>query len=151
MAAGHVVAFTVAAGASIVTAVAGALLCGSQFARSRRLLQRGSRVTARVVEAIPQHPAGQSFPTDAARIVVEYEIAGSTHRETILLVRTSQDSYRVGDELDVVAGCGRAPHVRTNEEPNIAYGTVEQIAGAVLVILAALPLFIMLSVHALTP
>jgi hypothetical protein len=31
------------------------------------------------------------------------------------------------------------------------YGTVEQITGAALVILAALPLFIMLSVHALTP
>ncbi|HZU56282.1 MAG TPA: hypothetical protein VFA06_10475 [Actinocrinis sp.] len=151
MAAGHVVAFGIAAGVSIVTAVAGALLCGSQFTRSRRLLQRGSHVTARVVEAIPQHAAGQSFPSDAARIVVEYEIEGTKHRETILLARTSQDSYRIGDELEVMAGCGRSPHVRTHEEPNIVYGTVEQITGAALVILAALPLFIMLSVHALTP
>ncbi|MBS2961666.1 hypothetical protein KGA66_01310 [Actinocrinis puniceicyclus] len=151
MAAGHVAAFVIAAGASIVTAVAGALMCGSQFTRSRRLLQRGSHVTARVVEAIPRHPAGQAFPSDAARIVVEYEIGATTHRETIVLARTSQDSYHVGDELEVMAGCGRPPHVRTDEEPNIAYGTIEQIAGAVLVILAALPLFIMLSVHALTP
>lgn len=151
MAAGHVVAFGIAAAVSIATAIAGSLLCGSQFTRSRRLLQRGSHVTARVVEAIPQHPAGQSFPSDAARIVVEYEIEGSKHRETILLARTSQESYRIGEELEVMAGCGRAPHVRTNEEPNIAYGTIEQITGAALVILAALPLFIMLSVHALTP
>ena len=151
MAAGHVVAFGIAATASIVTAVAGTLLCGSQFTRSRRLLQRGSHVTARVVEAIPPHPAGQSFPSDAARIVVEYEVDGAKHRETILLARTSQDSYRIGDELEVMTGCGRSPHVRTNEEPNIAYGTFEQIAGAALVIIAALPLFIMLSVHALTP
>ena len=60
MAAGHVVAFGIAAAVSIATAIAGSLLCGSQFTRSRRLLQRGSHVTARVVEAIPQHPAGQS-------------------------------------------------------------------------------------------
>jgi hypothetical protein len=151
MASGHVVAFGVATAGSILAAVAGALLCGSQFTRSRRLLQRGSRVTARVVEAIPRHPVGQAFPSDAARIVVEYEMDAAVHRETILLVRTSHDSYHVGDHLEVLAGCGRPPHVRTNEEPNIAYGTIEQIAGAALMILAALPVFIMLSVHALTP
>jgi hypothetical protein len=151
VAAGHVVAFGIAGGISIASALGGAYLCASQFTRSRRLLERGSRVTARVVEAIPQHAAGQAFPSDAARIVVEYDFDGITRRETIVLARTPQDSYRVGDALEVMAAEGRAPHVRTSEEPNIAYGTFEQIAGAVLVILAALPLFIMLSVHALTP
>lgn len=151
MAAGHVVAFGVAAALSVATGLSGALLCGSQFTRSRRLLEHGSAVTARVVEAIPRQAAGQSFPTDSARIIVEYEIGQQTHRETILLTHSAADRYRVGDLIDVRASCGRAPHVRTADEPNIAYGTVEQIAGAVLVILAALPLFIMFSVHALTP
>lgn len=151
MAAGNVVAFGVAVALSVAAGVGGALLCGSQFTRSRRLLERGSHVTARVVEAFPQNRAGQSFPSDAARIVVEYEIAGMTCRDTIRLARTSQESYQIGDTIDVLASAGRAPHVRTSEEPNIAYGTIEQIAGAVLVILAALPVFIMFSVHALTP
>lgn len=151
MAAGHVVAFGIAGGVSVFCAVAGAYLCALQFTRSRRLLERGSHVTAQVVEAIPQHAAGQAFPSDAARIVVEYEIDGTTHRETIVLARTSQDGYQVGDRIEVMASEGGAPHVRTKEEPNIAYGTIEQLAGAALVILAALPLFIMLSVHALTP
>lgn len=151
MAAGNVVAFGVAVALSVSAGIGGALLCASQFTRSRRLLERGSQVTARVVEAFPSHSAGQSFPSDAARIVVEYEIAGMTCRDTIRLARTSQESYRVGDTIEVLASGGRAPHVRTSEEPNIAYGTIEQIAGAVLVILAALPVFIMFSVHALTP
>jgi hypothetical protein len=152
VAAGHVVAFAVASALSVVSALAGAHLCALQFARSRRLLERGSHVTARVVEAIPQHAAGQAFPSDAARIVVEYECGGAVRRETIVLSRTPQDSYRVGESIEVMAAVdGRHPHVRTSEEPNICYGTVEQIAGAALVILAALPLFIMLSVHALTP
>jgi len=152
VAAGHVVAFGVASTLSAACALAGAYLCGLQFARSRRLLERGSHVTAQVVAAIPQHAAGQAFPTDAARIVVEYELDGVVHRETILLARTPQDSYQVGDRIEVMtAADGRPPHVRTSEEPNICYGTLEQIAGAVLVILAALPLFIMFSVHALTP
>jgi hypothetical protein len=147
----HVVAFGVAIALSVACAVGGARLCALQFARSRRLLQRGCHVTAQVVEAIPQHRAGQSFPTDAARIVVEYELAGAVRRETIMLSRTPADSYRVGDRIEVMAAEGRAPHVRTSEEPNIAYGTAEQIIGAALVILAALPLFIMLSVKALVP
>ena len=151
MAAGNVVAFSIAVALSVSAGIGGALLCTSQFSRSRRLLEHGSHVTARVVEAIPPHRAGQSFPSDAARIVIEYEIAGMPYRDTIRLARTSQESYQVGDMIDVLASCGRAPHVRTSEEPNIAYGTVEQIAGAVLVILAALPLIIMFSVHALTP
>lgn len=151
MAAGNVVAFSIAAAVSAVCIVAGAHLCALQFTRSRRLLERGSHVTAQVVEAIPEHCAGQSFPSDAARIVVEYEFDGALHRDTIMLARTPQDRYRIGDRIDVMAAEGRAPHVRTNEEPNIAYGTIEQIAGAALVILAGLPLFIMLSVHALTP
>lgn len=149
--AANVVAFGIAVGLSIAAGIGGALLCGSQFTRSRRLLDHGSQVTARVVEAIPQHRAGQSFPSDAARIVIEYEIAGTMYRDTIRLARTSQESYRIGDTIEVLASFGRAPHVRTSDEPNIAYGTVEQIAGAALVILAALPLFIMFSVHALTP
>ena len=151
MATDHVVAFGVAAVLSVACAVAGARLCVLQFRRSRRLLEHGSPVTAQVVEAIPQHCAGQSFPSDAARIVVEYEFEGAVRRDTIMLVHTPQDSYRVGDRIEVMAAEGRGPHVRTNEEPNIAYGTMEQIAGATLVILAPLPFFIMLSVHALTP
>jgi hypothetical protein len=151
VAADHVVAFGIAAVVSAACAAAGARLCALQFTRSRRLLERGSRVTARVVQAIPEHCAGQSFPSDAARIVVEYEFDGTVRRDTIMLARTPQDSYRIGDRIEVMAAEGRAPHVRTNDEPNIAYGTIEQIAGAALVILAALPLFIMLSVHALTP
>jgi hypothetical protein len=151
VAAGHVVAFGIAIGISAVSAFAGAYLCARQFTRSRQLLEHGSHVTARVVEAIPEHEAGQSFPSDAARIVVEYEIDGTTRRETITLARTPQDSYRVGDQIEVLAADGHPPHVRTHEEPNICYGTFEQIAGAALLILAALPLFIMFSVHALTP
>jgi len=151
VAAGHVVAFGIAIALSVACAAAGARLCALQFARSRRLLSCGSHVTAQVVEAIPQHQAGQSFPSDAARIVVEYEFEGAVRRDIIMLARTPQDSYRVGDRIEVMAAEGRAPHVRTSEEPNIAYGTFEQLAGAALVILAALPLFIMLSVHALTP
>jgi hypothetical protein len=151
VAAGNVVEFGVAVAMSVIAGVGGALLCTSQFSRSRRLLEHGSHVSARVVEAIPPHRAGQSFPSDAARIVIEYELAGTTVRDTIRLARTSQESYQVGDTIDVLASCGRAPHVRTSDEPNIAYGTIEQIAGAVLVILAALPVFIMFSVHALTP
>jgi hypothetical protein len=151
VATGHVVAFGIASALSVICALAGAALCGSQSARSRRLLERGFRVTARVVEAIPQLTAGQAFPSDAARIVVEYEFDGMKRRETITLARTPQDSYHIGDRLDVMAADGRPPRVRTSEEPNIRYGTIEQIAGAVLVILAALPLFIMFSVHALTP
>ncbi len=151
MAAGNVVAFSIAVALSVSAGIGGALLCTSQFSRSRRLLEHGAHVTARVVEAIPPLRAGQSFPSDAARIVVEYEFAGMTCRDTIRLARTSQESYQVGDTIEVLASIGRAPHVRTSEEPNIAYGTIEQIAGAVLVILAALPVFIMFSVHALTP
>lgn len=151
MAAGNVVAFGVAVALSVSAGIGGALLCSSQFTRSRRLLEHGLHVTARVVEAFPPNRAGQSFPSDAARIVVEYELAGMTCRDTIRLARTSQERYRIGDSIDVLASVGRAPHVRTSEEPNIAYGTIEQIAGAVLVILAALPLFIMFTVHALTP
>jgi hypothetical protein len=147
----HVVAFGIAVVVSIACAVAGARLCALQFTRSRRLLERGSHVTARVVAAIPEHCAGQSFPPDAARIVVEYEFDGAVRRDTIMLARTPQDSYRVGDRIEVLTAEGRAPHVRTDEEPNIAYGTIEQIAGAALVILAALPLFMMLSIHALMP
>ena len=152
MATDHVVAFGVAAAFSVAFTVAGAYLCARQFTRSRRLLEHGAQVTAQVVEAIPQHRAGQSFPSDAARIVVEYELDGTLRRETIMLTRTPQDSYRIGDRIEVLTTTdGRAPHVRTCDEPNIAYGTLEQITGAVLVILAALPLFIMFSVHALTP
>lgn len=151
MAAGNVVAFSIAVGLSISAGIGGALLCSSQFTRSRRLLERGAHVTARVIEAIPQHRAGQSFPSDAARIVVEYELGGTTYRDMIRLARTSQESYRVGDAIEVVVWFGRAPKIRTIDEPNIAYGTMAQITGAVLVILAMLPLFIMFSVHALTP
>ncbi len=151
MAAGNVVAFSIAVGLSVSAGIGGAYLCSSQFTRSRRLLETGAHLTARVVEAIPQHRAGQSFPSDAARIVVEYELGGTTYRDTIRLARTSQESYRIGDTIEIVVRFGRAPQVRTLDEPNIAYGTMEQIAGAVLVILALLPLFIMFSVHALTP
>ena len=151
MATGHVEAFSVAIALSLVCVTTGTALCALQFARSRRLLSCGSHVTAQVVEAIPQHETGQSFPSDAARIVVEYEFEGAVRRDTIMLTRTPQDSYRVGDRIEVMAAEGRSPHVRTSEEPNIAYGTFEQVAGAALVILAALPLFIMFSVHTLTP
>ena len=151
MAAGHVVAFGIAVGLGVSAGIGGAFLCASQFTRSRRLLEHGAHVTARVVEAIPQQRAGQSFPSDAARIVVEYELGGAMRRDTIRLARTTQESYRIGDMIEVMVSAGRAPQVRTIEEPNIAYGTIEQIAGAVLVILAMLPFFIMFSVHALTP
>jgi hypothetical protein len=147
----HVVAFTIAVGASVSCALAGAFLCGRQSAHSRRLLENGSRVTARVVEVIPQHPVGQAFPTDAGRIVVEYELGDAARHETIVLVRKPSQCYRVGDHIDVMAADGHPPHVRTDDEPNVSYGTMEQIAGAVLVILAALPLFMMFSAHALTP
>ena len=82
---------------------------------------------------------------------MEYEFGGETRRETIVLGQTSDERYHVGERIEVFAASGLPPRVRTAEEPNIAYGTPEQIVGAVLVILAGLPLFIMLSVHALTP
>ena len=151
MAAGHVVAFVIAVGFSAASAIAGTLLCRLQVTRSRRLLTEGTSAVAHVVEIVPQHPAGQSFPHDAARIVIEYKWDGSVRRETIVLARTPEENYQVGDALDVLVAEGPQPHVRTCDEPNIAYGTVEQIAGAALLILAALPLFIMFDVHALTP
>ena len=151
MAAGHVVAFVIAVGFSVASAIAGTHLCRLQLTRSRRLLTEGTAAVAHIVEIVPQHPVGQSFPLDAARIVVEYTWDEGTRRETIVLVRTPEDRYRVGDPLDVLVAEGPSPHVRTSDEPNIAYGTFEQIAGAALLILAALPLFIMFDVHALTP
>jgi hypothetical protein len=151
VAASHVVAFAIAVGFSAGSAIAGIFLCRLQVTRARRLLTDGKQAVAHIVEVVPQHPAGQSFPLDAARIVIEYKWDGSLRRETIVLARTPEDRYRVGDALDVLVAEGPSPHVRTCEEPNIAYGTAEQIAGAALLILAALPLFIMFDVHALTP
>ena len=151
MAAGHVVAFAIAVGFSITSAIGGTLLCRLQVTRSRRLLSEGTAAQGRIIEVVPQHPAGQSFPLDAARIVVEFKWDEALRRETIVLARTPEDRYKVGDELDVLVAEGPVPHIRTCDEPNIAYGTREQIAGAALLILAALPLFIMFNVHALTP
>jgi hypothetical protein len=151
VAAGHVVAFAIAVGFSLATATAGTLLCRLQVTRSRRLLTSGTLAVAHIVEVVPQHPAGQSFPLDAARIVVEYKWEEAMRRETIVLARTPEERYKVGDPIDVLFAEGSTPHVRTCDEPNIAYGTLEQIAGAALLILAFLPLFIMFDVHALTP
>lgn len=151
MAAGRVVAFCVAVGLSALCAVVGAYLCHQSAMRTRRLLSCGTRASAKILEVVPRHPTAQAFPSDAGRIVVEYEFGGETRRETIVLGQTSDERYHVGERIEVFAASGLPPRVRTAEEPNIAYGTPEQIVGAVLVILAGLPLFIMLSVHALTP
>lgn len=151
MAVGPVVAFAIAVTASVGSAAAGFYLCRLPFMRSRRLLACGSRAKASIVEVVPKHPAGQEFPSDSARIVVEYEAQGASHRETIVLVRTPEESYHVGDHIEVLTSPGRSPRARTSDEPNICYGTAEQIIGAALLILAALPYFIMLSAHALTP
>jgi hypothetical protein len=151
VAAGHVVAFVIAVGFSAASATTGMRLCRLQVIRSRRLLTEGVVAAACIVEIVPQIPVGQSFPLDAARIVVEYKWDGGMRREAIVLARTPETLYKVGDALDVLVAEGPSPHVRTYEEPNIAYGTAEQIAGAALLILAALPLFIMFDVHALTP
>ena len=151
MAAGDVVAFTGALVFSAAAAAAGAYLCRMRINKSRRLLKRGECTAARILEVVPHHPAGQAFPADSARIVVEFRLCGSVRRETIVLARTGEERYRVGDSIEVLCGAGRPPLARTRDEPNIAYGTAEQITGAILIILAALPVFIMLSVHALTP
>jgi hypothetical protein len=151
VAAGHVVAFSVAIGLSAVCATSGACLCNLRVSRARRLLTRGTRATARIVEVVPSCAAGQAFPSDAARIVVEYPLGDAVHRETIVLANTAEECYRVGDALEVYAAPGLPPRARTSDEPNITYGTIEQVVGAALVILAGLPLFIMFSVHALTP
>jgi hypothetical protein len=151
VAAGPVIAFAIAVAASLGSAAAGFHLCRLPIVRSRRLLSSGSRATASIVKVVPKHPAGQEFPSDSARIVVEYEAQGCPHRETILLMRTPEERYHVGDDIEVLISPGRSPRARTSDEPNVCYGTTEQIIGASLLILAALPYFIMLSAHALTP
>jgi hypothetical protein len=149
---GPVVAFSLAVGVSTASAAVGAILCHAPFARSRRLLVHGTRTDASIVDIVPKHAVGQEFPSDAARLVVEFEVDGAMRRETITLTRTLESDYRVGDRIVVLtASSGRLPRTRTVEEPNICYGSAEQILGAVLLICAALPYFIMLSVHALTP
>lgn len=148
---GPFVAFSVSVALSAASAAIGFALCRSPFSRSKRLLAGGERTEASIVRVVPRHPAGQEFPSDAARIIVEFQHGAAARREEIVLSRTSEDGYQVGDHIEVLTADGRAPRARTRDEPNISYGTVEQIVGATLLILAALPYVIMLSVNGLMP